>query len=132
MVGTARCAFAHPTIQTKRASLIIVIVIAAGRRPLRSAAAGLREPVTIPWIIPWLLPWLIIPLKIPWGRSALRHAIAGVAGFKHGAAASREIRRVPLQARHDAAHVGNLVPAEPPHVRRTGRLLFPGSAIFLA
>src|SRR5215472_3608513 len=46
-------------------------------------------------------------------RNGLRLRQA-VVGLKHGATAAREIRRILLQARHDAVHVGNLVAAEPP------------------
>ena len=68
-------------------------------------------------------------------RSALWHDTAGLlllgAELEYRTATVGKLRRVLLQAAHDAADVGNLAAAEPPDVGRAGHLLFPGAAIFL-
>src|SRR5204863_6001179 len=53
-----------------------------------------------------------------------------VVGLEYRAAAAGELWRVLPQAGRDAAHIRDLVAAQPPHIRRTGHLLFHGSAIF--
>ncbi len=60
----------------------------------------------------------------------LRLLCAGV-GLEYGATAAGELRRVLPQARDNPVGIGNLVAAQPPHIRRARHLLFPCSAIFL-
>src|SRR5215831_16909000 len=54
-----------------------------------------------------------------------------VVRLKHRAAAVRELRRVVPQAGHDAVDVRDLITAQPPHIRGTGKLLLDRPAIFV-
>src|SRR3954468_12812691 len=55
-----------------------------------------------------------------------------VVGLEHRAATAGELGRVLRQAARNAAHIRDLIAAQPPHIRRAGHLLLHGSAILFS
>jgi len=96
----------------------------------RRVPAPALEPFQVRWKTLWRWTALLIGLIVTPPRRRLRRRHA-VIRFKHRAAASRELRGVLTQARHDPVGVGYLFAAKPEHVGRAGKLLFERSPIFL-